>query len=832
MPLTLFKYWTYQFFAPGVLAKRKYEAFKRILVFDRRAHVYMAQLEEIYYQQKEVDCFRIAEIYHQLSTAVNEMVKGLTELAPLKYGNLNDYYKKIDFYCRFIIEPKHYDISPPFVATSKDEAGLSAVELGGKGWNLLRLVKELDLPVPPFLIITTRAFFYLLECLDMVQILRKELSKVDISNPKSLEECSKNIVDFLKSQKIPSPLEKEIKKAVKAHFHSHDAIKYSVRSSAVSEDSESSFAGQYLSVIGVPFEGLVASYKKVIESKYAPNAIFYRIKKGYCDLETPMAVIVQQMVEPVCAGVAYSQDPEIPDDNTIHIYVAEGQGEKVVSGKVRPVEIKIDRKTLSLLDDRAGRVTNLVFCKGLTMTLAKRLASWIMEIESVLDGPVDMEWCLDQEGNLMVLQARPLTVEKTKADKVSYKSLTYKIKPIISGGQSSSAGCAAGPVFKVSSRKDLLSVPEGAVLVSRTAPADYVLTFDRIKAMISEEGSPASHCSSVAREMGIPYICGMEGAFDLLENGQVVTVDADSCVVLPGVVKECLSSSANRVVDAQAPMRTMLKQLLDLACHLGLVDPNSKDFRPEGCRSLHDIIRFVHETSMREMFSLGGKGAYGGKGTKKLTGGLPFVFYVLDVGGGIVDAAEGRDEISIEHVSSVPMRAFWAGLTHPSVKWSTSNHFAWEDYDNVMLAGGVLSKDSVQLSSYAVLAADYMNLNVRFGYHFVQIDALCSNEKETNYITFRFSGGGGNPEGREQRTRFLVYILNRLGFDSESTGELVDAKIGKISSEKVKEILETIGRLVGATKLMDMYLKPETDIEALAEEFLRGRSDFSGDFKG
>ena len=791
----------------------------------------MAQLEEIYYQQKEVDCFRIAETYHQLSIAVNEMVKGLTELAPLKYGNLGDYYKKIDFYCRFILEPKYYDISPPFTASPRDETGHSTVELGGKGWNLIRLVQKLELPVPPFLIITTRAFFYLLECLDMVQILKKELAKVDISDPKRIEECSKNIVNFLKSQKIPAPLENEINRAVKAHFHSCDTIRYSVRSSAVAEDSESSFAGQYLSVIGVPFEGLVASYKKVIESKYASNAIFYRIKKGYCDLETPMAVIVQEMVEPVCAGVAYSQDPETPNDDTIRIYVAEGQGEKVVSGRVRPVEIRIDRKSLALLDGAPKEEADLVFCKGLTLTLVRRLATWLKDIESVFKGPVDMEWCLDHEGDLKVLQARPLAVEETQKKGDSLKNLTYDIQPILSGGQSASVGCAAGRVFKVSSRKDLLSVPRGAVLVSRTAPADYVLAFDRIKAMISEEGSPASHCSSVAREMGIPYICGMEKAFEILENGMVVTVDADSCMVLPGVVNECISLSVNKVVNTDSPMRTTLKQLLNLACHLSLIDPNSKEFRPEGCRSLHDIIRFVHETSMREMFSLGGKGAYGGKGTKKLTDNLPFVFYVLDVGGGISDDAEGKDEISIEHITSVPMRAFWNGLTHPSVKWSHSNHFAWKDYDNVMLAGGMLSKDSVQLSSYAVLAADYMNLNVRFGYHFVQIDALCSNEKETNYITFRFSGGGGNPEGREQRTRFLVHILDRLGFDSENTGELVDAKIGKIPSKKVQEILETIGRLVGATKLMDMYLKPETDVEALAEEFLRGRSDFSEGFQ-
>ncbi len=828
MPLTLFKYLTYQFFAPGVLAKKKYEAFKKILVADKEAHVYLAQLEEIFYKKKEVDCYRVYKVFESLSKAVSEMVEALIELSPLKYGNLRDYYKKIDFYCRFLLEPKYYNISPPFTASLELKEEVSDNLLGGKGYNLFRLVRELGLPVPEFFVVTTHSFFYLMECLDMLPVLKEELARVDIKDPESLKRCSTKILSYFRSADIPLPLQAEIETALEKNFGSTSRLKFSVRSSAVAEDSSSSFAGQYLSIIGVHANDIKISYKKVIESKYTPNAIYYRIKKGYCDLETPMAAIVQEMIEPLCAGVAYSRDPERKKDDFICIYATEGQGEQVVSGKVRPAQIVVNRHSMKVASIERG-----LFCRNLNERLAKGLAKWIVKIEKLIEGPVDMEWCIDQKGELKVLQARPLSLESGDQKTKERQKMPKGLITILTGGQSASGGCACGRVHRVFSTGDLYTIQEGAVLVSRTAPPDYVVVFDRIRAMVTEEGSPASHCASVAREMGIPYICGMNDALSVLKNNELVTVDADNCSVYHGKVKECeqRSSLRDREKEENRPIFSMLKQLIKLACHLSLVDPDSPDFRPEGCRSFHDIIRFCHETSMREMFSLGSKGSITGKGTKRLKDGLPLVFYVLDVGGGIKDEAEGLEEISIENISSVPMQAFWKGLTDPSIKWTEVEHFAWGDYDNIMLAGGVVSKDSAQLSSYAVVARDYMNLNVRFGYHFVQINALCTENSQANYITFRFSGGGGAPEGRLLRTQFLIHILRRLGFEAESTGELVDGKISQVPEDDVKKILKELGRLVGATRLMDMYLKPEIDVEALAEEFLRGRSDFSSGFE-
>ena len=266
---------------------------------------------------------------------------------------------------------------------------------------------------------------------------------------------------------------------------------------------------------------------------------------------------------------------------------------------------------------------------------------------------------------------------------------------------------------------------------------------------------------------------------------------------------------------------------MGMVARLSLIDPASKDFRSEGCRSILDIIRFVHECSMREMFSMGAKGSSGGRQARKLASNLPLTFYVLDVGGGLARDAGDNRVIDIEHVLSLPMKAFWKGLSDPAIRWSDAEHFAWGDYDAIMLAGGVAGRDSAALSSYAVFASDYMNLNVRFGYHFVQVDALAGEDAAHNFITFRFSGGGGNPEGRMLRTKFIGAVLTRLGFKVNTTGELVDAQLKHEDKETILSALVSVGRLAGATRLMDMYLSPDSFPDAMAEEFLAGRSDFS-----
>jgi len=143
------------------------------------------------------------------------------------------------------------------------------------------------------------------------------------------------------------------------------------------------------------------------------------------------------------------------------------------------------------------------------------------------------------------------------------------------------------------------------------------------------------------------------------------------------------------------------------------------------------------------------------------------------------------------------------------------------------MSGGIISAESAMFASYAVLSHDYLNLNLRFGYHFVILDVICGDKAEDNYILFRFSGGGADIAKRMLRADFLNGILDRLGFKVDMKIDLVDGELKGGETKSIEQTLDIIGRLLGATRLMDMYLRDSSMVECYVEEFMNGRYHFA-----
>jgi pyruvate,water dikinase len=265
---------------------------------------------------------------------------------------------------------------------------------------------------------------------------------------------------------------------------------------------------------------------------------------------------------------------------------------------------------------------------------------------------------------------------------------------------------------------------------------------------------------------------------------------------------------------------------MDFSAKLKLTDPQSRDFAPQGCRSLHDIIRFAHETAVKEMFLQGQRKGGRKKGARKLILPIPMLFYLLDVGRGVVPPNGKTSTLTPDKITSPPMTAVLKGLMDPGIHWSQASHFDWEAHDRIIMSGGIIPADSPRFGSYAVVSRRYVNINFRFGYHFVILDTFCTPAALDNYILFRFSGGGGDHTGRVLRAAFIESVLARLGFMVTVRSDLVDAEYRQGSIETMVARLESIGRLLGATKLMDMYIKNTGDVELMVDDFMAGRYDF------
>ena len=841
----LFKHWTYKIFHPSLLAREKYEAFKNLLEYDKKSHELIAAIEQIYYDQLKVDFAAIEQSLKELSSSVAKVVESLREICPTCYPRLADYFHQIDSKMKQVLASDLPDCSPPFVLTLDQLSLESHLLVGGKAFNLAANRKSLGLPVPRGFVITANSYTYFLEANNLRERIDDKLARLDINSAGSLEKTSKALVELIHSAQVPKEIEEEITAALKEISNGQKGrLGVSVRSSAVGEDRAASFAGQYASVLNVEPKRVVHSYKEVIASKYSPRALNYRINYGLSDRETPMAVLVLEMIDAGASGVVYTVDPEDPVGSTLLIHCTWGLGKLLVDGSVTPSVIRVKReppyelerdkeifqpvKAISASEggiQTVSGVNHLPANLALDDNSARKLVEWAIKLEYFYGVPQDVEWCMDNQGKLVILQSRPLQLEDTEAEMIDCSNIGVDKRVLLSGGNRACGGIAAGEVYKVEGSKDLDSIPKGAIVVAKMPSPDLVKVVGKISAVITDVGSPAGHFASVAREFGIPTLVNTGHATKTLTSGDKVTLYADAKVVYEGVVQQLLESAcAARSLLVGSPFMATMTEVLDYISPLNLVDPLAESFVPEGCKTLHDILRFAHEKSVYEMFSRRGWGRRGKKGVRKLISEVPITVHLLDVGEGLRQEAETKRVVALEEVVSVPFKALWRGLGHPDLYWDPKlKHFDWEEFDRI--SAGIVPLDS--LGSYAILSSDYLNLNIHFGYHFVVLDTLCGDDYDNNYIMLRFAGGGAKLHSRSLRVKFLDEILASLGFRTEIKGDLIEAQFTRDDKLAIEAKLEKIGLLLGCTRLLDMVLQDEKDVETLVNRFLSGDYNLS-----
>ncbi len=861
-------------FSPGTVLREKYEAFKKLLEYDKKAHEFMAELEDIFYNQKKNDFQTVVKTYDQFAASAYGMVEELLKMCPSNYWSLKDYFKKFDFYIRFMLAPPDFDFSPPFTIEFNKISSFDEAIAGKKAFCLSHLNRELHLPTPNGFVITTNAFHYFLQANDLQDAINEKLTKLDISDVSSCEQISIEIRTMILNADVPDDIVIACDNAMKS-FEARGNIncRFALRSSAVKEDGEISFAGQYKTMLNMGKNDIFNGYKQVIASKYSSQALFYRISHGVPDHDTPMAVLVIEMIDSKSSGVIYSKDIENPLSDNLLIHSIWGQGELLVEGeaacdliaiskkepdKIDSIKIAAKEKQMVLSQNHSAKESqikndqieenqtriidtkkNLTYDLSLDEFSALTLARWAVSLENHFNQPQDIEWCQDQSGKLFILQSRPLNIHRDiHLDKIQNTAKQNKVLKIINGikidnkiicskAQTVCRGVGSGSVYRLEQISQITQIPNGSVLVVKHALPQFVIAINKVNAIIIESGSFANHFASIAREFKIPAIVNIRNGFNNLVQRNCVTVDADRGIVYDGIATPLMGNIKPREDNFKnSSFMIKLRYVINFAAQLKLTEPESDSFAPEACRSLHDIIRFVHETAVREMFSIGKRKGGRKKGAKKLILNIPMLFYVLDVGSGINNNQKNAKILKSDDIASIPMQAVLKGLLHPGICWSETTHFDWEEYDRIVMAGGIISADSSMFGSYAVLSKEYLNVNFRFGYHFVILDTICSSSKEDNYILFRFSGGGGTPEGRTIRAKFIKGILTRLGFMVQIKSDLIDAEFKNGSLKIMEKTLDMTGRLLGTTKLMDMYLKKDLDIEFLIDDFMNGRYDF------
>src|SRR5262249_39561274 len=126
-------------------------------------------------------------------------------------------------------------------------------------------------------------------------------------------------------------------------------------SSGIGEDGEGqSFAGIHQTVLNVQRDGLSEAVSMCLASARSTQALEYRRANRLSISSIQMGVLIQRMIQPVAAGVAFTVNPITGATNELVINASWGLGEALVSGQVDPDEFVVRKTDGELLWRRIG----------------------------------------------------------------------------------------------------------------------------------------------------------------------------------------------------------------------------------------------------------------------------------------------------------------------------------------------------------------------------------------------------------------------------------------------------------------------------------------------
>lgn len=188
--------------------------------------------------------------------------------------------------------------------------------------------------------------------------------------------------------------------------------RFAVRSSASEEDGTGhSFAGQFETYLNVAADDVLARIADVWASGAAPRVVAYRRERGLSGPPPAPAAIVQRMLDPEAAGVAFSSDPVSGRRGVTLVAAVPGIGEALVSGEADADSYEVTREAVVARATVRQGATNRV------LTDAQALAVADLARRAALHAgrPQDIEWALER-GVLYLLQSRPITTLHARSD--------------------------------------------------------------------------------------------------------------------------------------------------------------------------------------------------------------------------------------------------------------------------------------------------------------------------------------------------------------------------------------------------------------------------------
>lgn len=827
--------------------KSRYHTFRALLEDNNRAVSLLTDLGMKLRNSKLDQHTR--ETVFELVNVTGEMVDKLEQLGGGESNRISAMHASMsdNINSLFTKLPQEKTVAPviPLHRVTEDMRSL----VGGKASVLIQLFHCDNFQIPDGFVIPLPSCLLFLEQnnlnLRLHTMLQPYLIDASREIPPNVE---KEVYNRIIDTPLPPKLVSAIQSAAGPFLKNGGGSGLAVRSSGVGEDGlRLSFAGQYSTVLNVVSEAeLEKAFKEVIASSFSKRNLSYRLHAGLDPLYFDLAILCLSMVHAKAAGTLFTRDPNSPSSDKMLLSAVYGLGELAVGGSIMTDIYRPDRnsgvdpapsistKERKMICNDSGGIReeevdeveqNLPV---LQPSQLKLLCRWGLEIEKMENSPQDIEWAIDADDKIFILQARPFRMARQLS--VIDKAGLNGRELLLSGGVTASRGKGTGKVWVVRNRQELSQAPqEPYVLVMHQSLVDAVPALRRAHGVIVDLGNPVDHLSCVAREYGIPMLTGLGKGVEHLAGQEWIMVDADNRKIwkpLDEDISEAfeLSASLPELNEIETvPADPVAAELYKLIVPLNLTDAYGPTFSIAECRTVHDLIRYIHEKAVITMFEMGDETLEKSSGAvRHLESDIPFMISIIDLGGGLVAQTKPGRWVKVVDIASFPLKALWQGVADSNVNWGPPS--------GGVAMGSVMSRfmtdhkssRPVGLPNYAIITRDYLNLNARMDFHFIMIDSVCGIDSRNNYIRFRFKGGGTSEVQRRRRVNCIAEILGTSGFACDARGDLITAELQGAPQQIIEDKLIVLGRLLGFTRLLDAAMRTDEAPKLAADAFLSG----------
>lgn len=384
-----------------------------------------------------------------------------------------------------------------------DDAALDPSLTGSKSSWLARLARWPDGDRPrlsPQATISTEAWWLVIDHLGV----RRTVEQAVSGSP----DAAAQLRGALGGAELPSP----VRQALQQVAGRLGGVSFAVRSSAVDEDlAGRSFAGQYVTRLGVAPDELADAYRACLASAWTDSVAAYRERSapgGARPTATSpaMAVLVQPMVHggDGWAGAALSDGV-----GGVTVEAVRGWGEQLMSGRADPL-----RWSVAAAEQAEG-------------ALAAAVVDRVRRAERRLGHAVEVEFALrNGDAEPVVLQLRP----HHPVGAVVVASDRWVPAQADVNGHAVGSGRVEGPVCRLDEPDQVEQLRDGGVLVTAVTDPRWVPLLSRVTAVVTDHGGATSHAAIVCRELGMLAVVGCGDATARLGQDRHVEVRCDGAV--------------------------------------------------------------------------------------------------------------------------------------------------------------------------------------------------------------------------------------------------------------------------------------------------------------